>query len=118
MKKINLNDNMGFYDRLIRGILGIFLIVQGCQSDNSRKKGLLMLIGMWLTIPSLTGSDPIFQEFNISSKEGDRNHLINLFKKRKPGYSIKPLLTQNAWPTAKAKAISFRKTLAQALAIK
>lgn len=57
-------QNMGMTDRLIRGVLGIAILIIGVM-----KRSWWGLLGIYLIITALLGFCPIYMPFNISTKE-------------------------------------------------
>jgi hypothetical protein len=113
----SFHQNVGVIDRLIRGGLGGILILQGMSRQNNLWKGAGLIMGALLSIPSITGHDPLMKQFGASTRLEDENFIFNLIKKAKPGHGIQPILTVQPSPHHAFKPLEKQNTLSGMLAI-
>jgi hypothetical protein len=118
MSKISLDHNLGLLDRVLRGVLGLSLIMRGASQQRVLSPWMV-LGGSMLLIPSLTGTDPLLKAFGLSTKAQDENFFMNMMKQVKPGYGVPPLQTQQASPNREflQRTHFTGKTLADALSV-
>lgn len=123
MAQVSMKQNMGLVDRLIRGILGSALLVHGILALNNasasggkhkkhaaKPDGKLggnvgwysaeVALGGVFLIYGLTGVDPVFSAYGVSSHAGDKNNLVNRIKKMKSGqrFQLQSNFLENAIP--------------------
>jgi hypothetical protein len=97
MSRISLDNNLSMVDRLLRGGLGFSLMARAVRKPIAASPWM-MLGGVLLTLPALTGTDPILRFLGISTHPGDENFFLNLMKQVKPGHGVKPSETEQARP--------------------
>ena len=102
MSKIHLAHNLGPIDRMVRTGLGITLMAQSIKKKHPLSVWM-MLTGALLTIPGLIGTDPLLKTFGISTRRSDENYMMNLARQFKPGYGLKPLDAEQAYPLRQLK---------------
>ncbi|WP_373532521.1 DUF2892 domain-containing protein [Vampirovibrio sp.] len=117
MTTASFDQNVGGLDRVIRGIFGTALIYRGISRKNSLWKGMGLLMGALLAIPSITGHDPVLKQFGASTRFEDENFILNILKKAKPGHGINPILTEQPSPNIAFKPHEKQNTLSDMLAI-
>jgi hypothetical protein len=116
---VNLgNPNMGPIDRLIRGALGGWMVVNGLAGfGRSPVRRAQTLLGVaWLS-GSLLGRDPLFKLFGLSSVQGREDFLLNQLRQAAPGQGINPMLTQQPTPQHSTRGVGAEQSVAEATRI-
>ncbi len=108
--------NMGVLDRIIRGGLGLYLLLQGIKrlghGGTSR-----MVMGGTLLAHSLSGYDPLLALFKTSTRPEDDKNLFNLKKQFRPGHGDKPRNLQQPVPQQTRMPENSEQTVAEFLAV-
>jgi hypothetical protein len=96
---IKLKPNMGIADRLFRGALGVFMLLNGIRAGGKLPwKAPEILLGSLFVVYGVTGVDPLLRRLNLSTIPRASNNLFSLVKQAAPGQGINPMLTQQPVP--------------------
>lgn len=112
MKKV---FNMGTTDRVIRGVIGSLLLINGAKRN--KPSFLFNLVGGSLLTSALWGHDPLLAKLKLSTVTGSSNNIVSKVKAMLPGHGINPILTQELMPKGKVRPYRDRDTVCDALAI-
>jgi hypothetical protein len=117
---MNLQQNMGPTDRMIRGGLGALMLLAGLMS---RKKTLFRktesVVGGAFVFYGMTGFDPLLAAFGASTRAGDENHILNMVKSALPGQGYHPKQREQPVPLKEMPSPDFEEQpLAESLSIK
>lgn len=120
MAVMHLNNNMGKADRILRGVLGGVMLLDGMSHRHgavAMLRRLEALTGSAFVLYGLTGFDPLLKMFGASTVPGAENNILNLAKQAAPGQGINPMLTQQPLPKKPVRGINPEKPIADALVI-
>lgn len=115
---VQLQQNMGTADRVIRGVVGTFLLANGLQHiGNSPLRKVEASVGGAFLAYGITGFDPLLSAFGATTIPGNELNVLNLARHALPGQGIKPSLTENVKPRKPLKSYKNNVPLSEALAI-
>jgi hypothetical protein len=113
-----MQPNMGFSDRLSRGLLGLMLLMDGLQHiRRSAIRPLETIVGGAFVFYGLTGYDPVLKKLGVSTIAGAEDNVLHQFQQVAPGQGINPMLTQQAVPQHDTRGMAPTETVAKATAI-
>ena len=99
MAVMNMTQNMGKTDRMVRGMMGGAMLLDGLMHiGNSTGRRVETLIGGAFLFYGATGFDPLLKAFGVSTIPGTENNLMNRLKQATPGQGVNPMMTQQAVP--------------------
>lgn len=115
---LQLQQNMGITDRVVRGLLGSVMLVNGLRHlGNSKVRKVEAAVGGAFLTYGITGFDPLLSAFGATTIAGTENNVFNQLRAALPGQGIKPALTQFVKPKKQVKPFNERTTLSEALSI-
>lgn len=120
MAVMNIPQNMGNTDRMIRGLLGSFMLAHGMSANRSMLNQVEALVGGAFLVYGLTGFDPLLKAFGMTSIPGDSDNVANrIIKKQVPGQGIDPMENQQPVPQKQLRqSRSLQRSIADRLAIR
>ena len=116
-KKSAEAPNVGLVDRVIRGVLGTWLVMTSVGRLFSIAGILQFISGFCLVTSATTGQCSMMRWMNASTIPGQNNNLLNQFKQAMPGQGINPIQTQQAKPQRETRQINPNEPMADAYAI-
>lgn len=119
MAIMKITKNMGGTDRIVRGVLGGLILLNGILNENkSPLKEIEIGIGGAFFLYGLTGFDPLLKAFGASTIPDAENNILHQVRQMTPGKGINPMLTQQAIPRRKVQGINTKKKFADSLVIR
>jgi uncharacterized membrane protein len=110
--------NMGTTDRVVRGIMGGLMLLNGLANmKHSAFRKIETLVGGAFLVYGITGFDPLLKAFGVSTIPGRENNLLNVAKQAAPGQGINPIATQQSVPQTETRGMSDEQSIADATAI-
>jgi|GEM_PF-5315329 len=117
-KRYTQLKNMGTADRLIRGIAGAAILMNGLSHiRKSPLRKLEVAIGGAFLLYGISGIDPLLKQAGATTIPGTENSVWNQIRAALPGQGIKPILTQNVLPRFEVRPFPDSLPISQALAI-
>jgi hypothetical protein len=100
MAVTQITPNMGRTDRIVRGTLGGWMLLNGLAhlAGGGWWRRIESLVGGAFLVYGITGFDPLLKRFGASTIPGTENNIMNQIKHAAPGQGINPMLTQQAVP--------------------
>ena len=89
--------NMGLADRLIRGGVGLVLLLKGIQKLGQGGTSKLLL-GSTLLMHGISGYDPLLAALKTSTQFKDEKSVFNRVKQAMPGHGDPPINLQQPIP--------------------
>jgi uncharacterized membrane protein len=109
--------NVGSVDRVIRGILGTWLVMTSLNRLFSVAGILQAASGYGLLASAATGQCAMMRRMHAFTIPGQSNSLMNQLKQAMPGQGINPIQTQQASPKKDTRQTNPDEPLANAYAI-
>jgi hypothetical protein len=115
---MQLQQNMGTADRLIRGLLGSTMMLNGLFNlGSSPLRKIEAGLGGLFLFYGISGVDPLLSVFGATTIPGSEGSILNRMKHALPGPGIQPQLTQDVFPKKTLKPLQAGQPLNRALSI-
>jgi hypothetical protein len=98
--------NIGSIDRIVRGITGLWMVMDGLKNKNSAVRPMKIIAGGALIANSLTGHCAMLSAFNASSIPGTENNVVNQIRGALPGHKNNQNLIQEPSDDQSEKELS------------
>lgn len=118
MAVMQMTQNMGINDRIVRGTLGSLMLANGLMHlRHSPIRWVETVIGGAFTFYGLTGFDPLLKWLGVSTIPGSENHILHVAKQVAPGQGINPMQTQQAVPKQATRGADSEQSVSDAMTI-
>ena len=110
-------QNIGTLDRVLRGLVGMWMIMTGIGRLFTVFGMIQVVSGICLTTSAATGRCAMMKWMNASTIPGQSNNVLNQLKQALPGQGTNPIQTQQASPMRETRRINPDEPAADAFAI-
>jgi uncharacterized membrane protein len=103
-----ISKNVGSIDRIIRGIAGVWMVMDGLKHKGSVVRQMEVFTGGSLIANALTGHCAMLSAFGVSTIPGKEDNLIDQLKAALPG---NPILVQDFGPATEFPSLETEESM-------